>query len=271
MALKLIRSINALDGEVQFNSEPGRISGLLVVAQGTNATATPATSRDVGSFLINRNGAQTHNRNMQIFQDIGDIRAGTNKNISVASGAFLQSCFIPFFESGHPNALRIVGENELNIRYQPASDVGTNFSVLDVSIFARIADLPERYTYSMLGNDVSYSAAVQRVEQLARRNISALYLNDQSSELDRVQFEQNDRVVVSNISFEALQAQTVYDNRIEDGTFDLAQIMAHTPGRPGSTENRDSVLTLTTGAAANIEITVCSLDWGNQNARSANG
>lgn len=270
MSLKLIRSINALDGEVQFNAEPGRITGLLVVAEGTNETGITATARDVGSFLVNRNGNQTHNRNMAIFQDIGDIRAGANTNISVEAAGFEQSCFIPFFESGQPNALRIRGENELNIRYQPAVDVGTNFSALNVSIFARIADLPERYTYSMLGNDVSYSAAVQRVEQLSRRNVSTVYLNDVDDELDAIQFEQNDRIVISNISFAALQAQTRYDNRIEDGTFDLAQIMAHTPGRPGSTENRDSILTLTVGAAASIEITVCSLDWGNQNARPVN-
>lgn len=259
--LKLIRNIDSLDGEVQFNTEPGRIEGLLVLAEGTNASGQTGAASDVGRFIIERNGDQTHNRTFDVFQNIGDIRAGTNLATSTSASTFRMSCFIPFFEVGFPNALNITGPSELNVRFQPAAGQSTTFDSLNVKVYAQIVDHGEAYQYYMLGNDLNLSGATQKVEPLNRQNISSLYLSDPDTELNKVQLEASEQIAVSNIDFNALQAYTIYNNRIEDASFTLAQIMVATPGVPGSSINRNAQITVDVGGTCDIPITVCAMKW----------
>lgn len=271
MSFKLVRNVDALDGEQQFNTEPGRIDGIMIVAEGTNNAGQVGTARDVGKVIVSRNDEQTHNRDFEQFADIGDIRSGTNIFSSTDGSTFQASAFIPFFEVGHPNALNIVNDQELNIRFQPSDD-GTVFANLNVKFYVRVRAIGERYQYYMLGNDLSPSASVSgKVENLNRKNITALYLDDDTDDvLTSVQFEQNDRIVLSNVDFLALQADTIYNNRIEDSTFTIAQIQAHTPGVPGSTLNRNSILTYSTSATGTILLTVCAMKWGQGNGQGRN-
>jgi len=260
------KSIDGLS-ESQFNAQPGRINAILVLAEGTNKAGQVGTDENVGRIEITRNGQPIVNRSFNHFVDMNDIRAGKSLYDSTDGAAFLASAFIPFFEKGHPNALNITGEDELNVRFIPADD-GTVFADLDITFEQQMVSLSERYLYKILGNDINPAAALNADGfNLNQNNVSALYLEDIDDVITNLSFESNERNVVTTNGYDALRAYTNYNNRIENDTFDIVEIENHTPGVPGSTVNRNNRLIFTTSGAGSIDVTVCSMHWNGKNGR----
>lgn len=258
-----LNKFKTIDGlkEEQFNAQPGRINGIWLIAKGTNNAGQVGTVKDIGRVEIVRHGKPRVNRNFNHFVDINDIRNGTNIFSSTDGGVFLASCFIPFFEKGHPNVFNIQDSEELNVRFIPADD-GTVFANLEIKFEQQMVSLDERYDYSILGNDLNPSAALDADNfVLNTRNVSALYLEDVDDVVDSLAFESNGRNVITNNDWDALQAYTNLNNRIEDPSFSIVEIENHTPGVPGSTLNRNNKLLLTTTGAGAIDVSVCSMDW----------
>lgn len=260
-----LRKIDSTDGlsEDQFNAQPGRHKGIVVVATGTNNSGQTGGFADIGRFVISRKGDPLINRGAKKFADINDIREGKALLDSTDGGVFEAVFEIPFFEKGHPNALNITDERELNIRFIPGDD-GTVFDSLEVEVQSLLASIEERYQYRINGEDVTESSQTSgKPARLNTPNVSSLYIEDVDDIINDLQFESNDRVVVSNNSILALQGYTVLNNRIEDATFDVVEIENHTPGVPGSTLNGNNIIRYSTSGAGDFDVTVCAMDWNN--------
>lgn len=243
--------------EASDYASPGLIDGILVTYVGVNAAGQTGTLDDLGTFQIERNGDSTHNKKATSFARIGDIRAGSNVFNSVTAGVFEASIFIPFFELGLPNALLIREGTELDLQYQPATNVATVFSSLTVTAYSRQAWIPERYTYKMLGNNVTYNAAVDKPEVLSGENVTNVYFYATTGAATKLQLKQGTETVIGNIEELALRAATIYNNNIEDPTFETLQLRAYTPGAWQSAYAPVSTLNIETAAAAAFDITVC--------------
>jgi hypothetical protein len=260
-----LKKINAVDGlsEAQFNAEPGRHIGLLLLATGTNNSGKTGKKTDVGRFIVTRNGRPLINRGFKKFTDIDDLRKGTNIFESKEGDTFHASAFIPFAAKGLANALNIRDEQELNIRFLPNDD-GTVFDNLTIQVQSQLAQVPEHYEYIIQGNDLVYSSAVSaKPARLNTPNVSELFIEDIDDVMDSIQFESNESVIVSDNSKLALQALTNYNNRIEDPSYDVIEIENLTPGIPGSAVNETNILRVSTSGAGSVDVTVASLNITN--------
>lgn len=254
-----VLDVNALNGADQAFVQQGQYDGYLVTFTGTNAAGQTGALSDLGSISIKRNNNETHNRPISVFADIGNIRAGTNIFSSTVASTFQASVFIPLFEEGLPNGMNIVGEREVSFRYLPASNVATVFDGLQVKIEARTTFVPEFYVYYMLGNDLNYSGAVSNYQELIPgENITTIYIDDSASSiLTELQAKQDKILVIGQTTALSLRALTIYNNRIEDNTFTVIQLMLFTPGIGGSAISTKTNLGITTSGGGTIGVTVC--------------
>lgn len=261
MDLKKFETVNDITSEEEFTANPGKTAGIFLIVTATNDSGQTATNEDIGRIEIERKGNPIVNRSFNHFQDMNDIRGGTPIFNSSQAGAVEATCFIPFFEKGHPNALHIMDSEELVIRFIPADD-GTVFASGKIEFQQGLSALPERYVMKIAGKDFNESAAVSAEEyNLNQRNVSSLYVEDVDDIIDRFAYESNDRNVVTPNTYLALRAQTLLNNQIEDDTFDIVEIENHTPGVPGSTVNKNNKYVVDTSGAGTFDVTYCSLVW----------
>ena len=243
----------------QDNIEPGRLSGILLYWNGTNATATPGDYGDLGSIRIKRDGETIHDRPIEEYADMANIRGGSNKFSSVGSGAIVATAFIPFFELGLDQAMIIEGEKELNFAYQQAD--GAVFSSLQVTVFAVQSFLDEDYQYFILGNDQTPGGVWNsKTVQLNTDNITSVYLRDASSILTDIGLRSDGQEKVSDQPKDVVEAGTLLENRLEVNNFSQLLLRTFTIGNPLSVFNEKNVLKLTTSAGGSeIRITICSI------------
>lgn len=266
MDYKRIDSFDALSNN-QENAQPGRVHGVVLQFNGTNASATTNGFGDLGSIIIRRNDDQIWNVDMGVLANFIDIRFGANFLSSVSAGDFVAQTFVPFFESGledepFNNALLIQDESELNLEWIPDPNASSNFDSLDVDLFAELAAYPEKYVYRGLRNNQNENGAVNsKPYQMNRDNISGLFITDPDSVIDLLQLEQNNRTVLSPSPFDMLQGVTIRNNRIEASTFPMVELQTYSKGNPPTTVNQNTVLAVTTTGAGDIPIFHTSLDW----------
>jgi archaellum component FlaF (FlaF/FlaG flagellin family) len=245
----------------QENMQPGRISGVVLYFNGKNATGVTSTIDDLGTAIIKRNGRTLINRPMGVFASMGNIRAGSNLFSSTEASDFVASVFIPFYALSFEQALEITDPSELNFEWNPDASISSNFDNLQVSVYAQKSFRQEYYEYYILGNDESESAAVtSRPYQMNRRNITELYLRDPDDVITSITLRQNGDQVYSNQPWDVLVAGTLYDNLLEVNNFSMVQLETYTKGQPLSTQNRDTIIELTTSGGGTAEITVCSIE-----------
>lgn len=251
---------DALSG-FQENIQPGRISGVLLYFTGSNATGETGGFGDLGSPTIKRNGRTLVNVDCSVFADMGDIRSGSNLLDSSQGGAFKATVFIPFYAISLEQALQITGASELNFEWSPASNSGTVFDSLNVSVYSQKSYRQEFYEYYILGDDQSESGSVSnRPYQLNRKNITEIYLTDSSDVVSDIALRQDGEQVYSIQPWDVLLAGTLYDNRLEVTNFDMVQLECYTKGQPLSIVNSDTVIQVSTTGAGTVGITTCHIE-----------
>lgn len=270
MDRRLTRQVNALNGD-QFNFQPGRVHGVLLVFEGTNIGGQVGDLDDLGSVNINRDSRQIVNTRIADLGLFNDIRFGSNIFSSADGAAFQASVFIPFFESDRDdipfqNALAIVDDSELNFEYVPGSGVASVFSSLNVSVYSELAAYEEIYEYRILRDDQVESAAVSgKPYQLNKNNVSGIYVQDVNDVVDLIQLEQSGRSVYSPQSWLALLAGTLRDSKLETTTFSMVALETYSAGNRASAANRDSVLTITTSGAGTLRVLTTSIHFWRNN------
>lgn len=256
----------------QENIQPGRISGIMLYFNGTNATGVAGTLANLGDVVIKREGRTIVNRDIETFAQINDIRAGKNKFSSASGGAFVATVFIPFFEMGLEQALNITGDSELNFSYETGDN--TNFDSLTVTAFSQMSQKAELYEYYILGDDQTESGAVNaRGYQLNQDNLTAIFVKDPDDVVKSLALRQNGEQRFSDQPWDVLEAGTLLDNRLEVQNFDTIEMQNFTLGEPLSYFNKNSVIQITTTGAGTVEITKCAIVPNNDFIRriSANG
>jgi hypothetical protein len=250
---------DALKG-FQENIQPGRISGVMLIFEGTNDTGQTGDLSDLGTAIIKRKGRTLINRPMDVFGEMGNIRAGNNLFSSTEASDFLASVFIPFYALSFEQALNITGDSELNFEWVPAGSSGTVFTTMQVTAYAQRSFRQEFYEYTILGQDQTENGAVtNRTYQLNTQNITEIYLTDPDNIVSSLELRQDGEQRFSIQSWDAYLAGTIYDNSLEVQNFDMIQLETYTKGQPLSAVNNDSVIGLTTTGGGTVPITVCAI------------
>lgn len=240
--------------------DPGRYSGLHLYFYGTNASATTATVDDLGDIQVKRDGETHHERSIEHYVDLNNIREGQNYFDSVSGGNFEATAFIPFYEKSFDQAYQITGKKELQFTYNPNTGVPGNFANLTLEVLGVQSFRDEEYDYFVLGQDVTPASAVSsRGYQLNEENITNVYLRDPSSILDSAGLRQDGEEKFSEQEKNILLSATLLENRLEVNNFDTIELQTMTIGKGGSIFNSSTVLKITTSASGTIPVSVHSI------------
>lgn len=239
------------------NVDPGKLIGMFLVFVGINAAGTTSALADLGTIIIKRKGRTLVNRKVKTISKMTDIKYGKNLFSSTEAGAFSATLFIPFYELGLEQSLDITGENELIFQYNHNDSTVSNWSTLQCTVnsVTGYSSLPERYEYSILGDDQSPGGAVDKPYPLNDANITSVFLEDEDDIISKAALRNNKGQMYSSQSWESLLGQTLIWNSLETDTFDMVEMQLFSEGEAGSYLNKANTIEIETSGGGLLEIT----------------
>jgi hypothetical protein len=208
--MRLIAEITGLATR-QLELPEGFIRGLYVRYNGTATTSY--TGEEVGDLRVLRKGKTIVNVNLGRLQNANNFRYGTVEE-DETSGAWIHSCYVPFFVPQIPNALHVKGgEQTLLVCPQAGSDALTQ----TIRVYADMCLTPEIYEPHIGEIALTQGSSVKTREPIGESNVAWTMVSPGSTNPTWIEIYKDGEVKV-NGSWTAAQGATNVWGRLESST-----------------------------------------------------
>jgi len=213
--MKYLKTENALNSQTMFYLSKGSYSSLVVQFSVVAAAATLLTKSDFGSLIININGKDIVNTDIEFLNRLNNIQGGYADFSSITAGDAKMFVSIPFsFNSEDKNILDIDETDRALIKLDFATLTSKIVSG-SVSVFGVLQTGVQNYIYNIMQRPLQVSGAGIVADSYLIENVSNMFLLDASAALvSNVQISKDNDSLI-DAPAEVLKNETLYKNRVE--------------------------------------------------------
>jgi hypothetical protein len=211
--MRLIHTENLLNQSAYKTLPKGTYRGLLFKFAGTNQSGKTAAITNFGTVRVNRKGTDIANVDTDLLWGFNSVEFGFPQFSSTTGGAFNAAFYLPFAAPWDANSGAFFGDGEAFVQLQFSYFNLVQITDGTVEIYAIEAPQVASYLWLMLQRNVAVGGAGQVVQTLDLRNISALYIQNNSNVTNYL--ISADKNVLVNASDTALLYETNMFSAIE--------------------------------------------------------
>jgi hypothetical protein len=270
MKLRFIDNVQAVSGgagnTTTKNMPAGKYSGLLLTLTGTTDTGQTLTLDDIGSIKVEKDGfGQLVNADIGFLNAYTDLKGGyASKPSGTAATSETVVARVPFFLEGYPNIQQINQDGDISIKLEFKNAMATRFGSNAVNMRVDAIeknDVFQSYDLVIQSQNQQASGAGTTTDNLAGRNLSALFLRDSDDVVETISLYSDDITLLDNQPFLNIRSITNIQNKVESSEIEWVEAFIAETGVEESTQNSANQVQTQFSGAGIMEVYRFNVQW----------
>lgn len=210
--MKLLKTENAITGNLTYQVEKGQFGLFLIRFEGTNITGQAVNLQDLGNVIMRWNGNDIINCDFEFLNQVSNLYGGFTEFTSTTGGSFKASAFIP-------SSLWFDSLNVYDIGEEDKVEFVLNWSTSKISsgsvyLLAKPRRGLMHYIHAIKKRVVVSGGAGIITDNIVEPNIATYYIKNASSLISRLQIERDGKAI-TDANVGAIQSYSDWTHLLE--------------------------------------------------------